>query len=247
MKNIFILLFLTYAIPIFCFQQDSLNQDFSHRIKLIEDHQANIDGAINNRFTELKQNINKELFLPKWFSYIGIPLSLFGVLGIIWQGGKFVNKKIRENIEKIVIENKRAIKEAVEKQHTEMLLVKSKRILVLTKEEKDITFLKNFFKKMKFPKDNIRFEATNSILPNSRAAYVESFDMIFANNEHTDLDFDIIQSYFKNSKPTAVLFYFGNKRFDPPNDQIKNRLSFANARTQIYGNLINLFKYQELL
>ena len=249
MKNVLVLFFLISSFSGYGFQinQDSINEDYSERIDKVEGYQKITNGAIDNKFTALSLNLDKKYKLLEWLGYIGIPLNLLFILGLLWSRSKYVNKKVHENIEKIVIENKQAIKKVVEKQQNENQFVKNKQILVLTADKGNTVFLRKFFKKMKFPDGNIVYETTKSMVAANQNSYVAKFDMIFANNENDDLSFDIIHSYFKNSNPKAVLFYFGTNRFTAETPEIGNRLSMASFKTQIYGNLINLFRYQELI
>ena len=54
------------------------------------------------------------------------------------------------------------------------------------------------------------------------------------------------RKYFENTDETkTALFYFNTTRDNYINIKVANRLNFVNGRTQIYGNLINLLKYQD--
>jgi len=247
MKKILFLFFIAYAIPAFSFQQDSINNDLSNRVKLIEDHQKNVDGASTNKFNKLSQDLSSEYNLIKRLGYIGIGINVLFIFGLLYKGLKHMNKRIEEEIEKNIIENKKAIKEAINKQHVENNIVDSKRILVLTSQNGDDAFLKKFFAGMNFPKSNLVFEKGAASLQQIKDGYLKKYDLIFANNENGNLDFKDIHSYFQYSDPATVLFYFGSENYYPEEDEVKNRLSFAKVRTQIFGNLINLFRFQEIL
>ncbi|HHM20530.1 MAG TPA: hypothetical protein ENJ20_00780 [Bacteroidetes bacterium] len=154
---------------------------------------------------------------------------------------KKVGKKLKKKFDNIITEKKGDILALIDQQSREKQFVKNKKILVLTAKNGDDVFLRKFFKTMGFPIDNVNYEKVEEY------EAINGYDLIFANNENDDLNFELISSYFENSSPKTVLFYFGFNRFTSNNPKIKDRLSFANAKTQIYGNLINLFKYQDIL
>jgi hypothetical protein len=78
---------------------------------------------------------------------------------------------------------------------------------------------------------------------NTYAAPTKSFDIIFANNETGEIEPQVWEEYL-NKFPKAYLFYFG-QTFDRLSPNIK-RVSFANARAQVYSNLISIMKFHFL-
>lgn len=256
MKNsILILLFFFGCIsPVFAQQNsDSKIQDMEIKIERLEGFQSNTKGALDNKFNELKRKDKKQFddFSREIHGQISwIKPTLYGALGInavylfslFFWARNYVRKKIKEKFDRIITENEGDILELIDRQNEEKQILKRKKILVLSAKGGDDSFFKLFFRENGFNNvDNISFKKVDSYQDFGQ------FDLIFANNERNDLEFELIDEYFENSNEQMVLFYFNTTGEKYINANVSDRLNFANGRNQIYGNLINLLKYQKIL
>jgi len=225
------------------------------RIEQIEGFQQNSTDNIDNKFNEasfkLKEEYKKisdkledDYQLIKWLSIIGFSTTLVTLLGILWKFKKYVDQKLKEKFDTIIDEKEATILQVIETQDKEKNILQNKKILVITGENGDDTFLRNFLKKRGFQRENITYQKVNSYQNIN-----ENYDAIFANNDKENLDENLTDQYFENSNDKTVLFYYNTTRepYKTTNDKVLQKLSFANSPTQIYGNLIDLFRHQEIL
>jgi hypothetical protein len=110
-------------------------------------------------------------------------------------------------------------------------------ILVLSPVGIDISFIKDFFKRTRFP--NVYFQYTDNITNLNRA------NLVLFNNDDGKFDHKEILKIIAKTKDDVYCFYFGQGRFD--SGDYKDRVSFANTKLQLYGNLINALRYQEFM
>jgi hypothetical protein len=256
MKNITTILLIFLSIPAFSFQnnKDSIRiNELTTSVRELKGSQSIVEGKLDVKFEKLSIEFKKE---KNMLYMVGGLLSLLGLLGIVSaitmyrRVEKTVETKFNNKFDKIITEKEGDILKLIDHQSKEKRYVKNKKILVLTGKDGDDTFLRDFFKIMEFPINNVNYEKVEKYEKPKK-----KYDLIFVNNEKAkikevqegDIDFNIINSYFGNSEPETVLFYFNSNRKNYNNDKVADRLSFASAKTQIYGNLLNLFKYQELL
>ena len=239
MKNFFIILaFFLFVFPAFAHQSDSLEVTrLKTRMEKVEAFQENVEKALENKFDQLSNKQTKAV----WIFGILLALGIGSVVKVYKNIEKTVDDKIRKKFDNIITEKEGDILALIDRQSRERQFVKNKKVLVLTAKSGDDTFLRKFFKAMGFPIDHVNYIKADSYEKTGK------YDLIFANNEKGDLPFELISAYFEKSDPKTVLFYFNSTRKFYTNEKVENRLSFANARTQIYGNLMNLFSYQKVL
>lgn len=250
------LLILLFSLNVIAFNQDSIAlKNMKTRIEKIEGFQKNSTDNINNKFNEasfkLKEEYKKtsdkleeEYELISFLTKVGIPLTLLALIGSIWKGKKYVDEKLRKKFDTIINAKETDILQIIEKQDKEKKILQNKKILVITGENGEDTFLRNFFNKREFQRENITYQKVSNY-----QNITEDYDAIFANNDKGKLDKAFIDEYFNNSQEKTVLFYYNTtrKHYQTTNDKVLQKLSFANSPTQIYGNLIDLFRHQEIL
>lgn len=241
-KKIFVLLFVIITSFVRA-NNDSLRIDkYSQRLEKVEIFQDNVRESLDNKFTALENKINKDNNLVVWIGFIGLGLNVFFIGGIMLKARNYIQKKISLKFDNIINENENQILQIVDKHNEEKQILITKKILVLSSKQSDDTFIRKFFRTMGFSNDNVNYEKISSY-----NKYKKKYDLIFINNEDGTLDNSIICQYFQKSadNDNKVLFFFG-RTYQPTGDEVK-RLSFANSRTQIFGNLINLLRYQDVL
>jgi hypothetical protein len=236
-----VIMIFTLLVYNICYaQQDSVKiKGLENRIEKAEGFQTNTEKALDNKFIALENKINDDYSLLKILAWSGIGLTFFSLLGLWWKGKRHIEEKLKEKFDKIITQQEGNILELIDKHDIENQILKTKKILVLTAKNGDDTFVRKFFKIMGFQIDNVNYEKVDSYKA------FDNFDLIFINNEDITFDETLIQEYFEKSKKNVVLFFFGN-RFTK-GENVLSRMSFANSRTQIYGNILNLLKYQEVL
>lgn len=244
LKNkVITILFLLLIGNICDAQQDSIKiKELEFRVEKIEGFQSNTEKAIDNKYVALENKINEDYSLLKILagSIVGLAgITLFSLFGVWWDGRKHIKEKLKEKFDNIITQQEGNILEIIDRQDVEKQILKTKKILVLTSKRGDDSFVRKFFKTMGFQIDNVNYEKVDSYKS------FDGYDLIFANNEDTFFDEELIQEYFEKSKGNVVLFFFGNRFNKGAN--VASRMSFANSRTQIYGNLINLLRYQEVI
>lgn len=240
-KNKVVIILIMLLTSNFCIaQQDSLKiKGLENRVEKTEEFQSIAEGKLDNKFSAMEKKLNDEYSLLKMLAWSGIGLTLISLIGLWWKGKKYIEDKLKEKFDKIITQQEGNILEVIDKQDVEKQILKTKKILVLTAKNGNDAFVRKFFKTMGFQIDNVNFEKVDSY------KLYDGYDLIFANNEDTLFDEELIQEYFEKSKENIVLFFFG-KSFTK-GQKVTTRMSFANSRTQIYGNLLNLLKYQEVL
>lgn len=238
--KVVLILFMLLIGNICVAQQDSIKiKELENRIEKTEGFQTITEKALDNKFTSLENKIDDDYSLLKMLAWSGIGLTLISLIGLWWKGKRYIEDKLKEKFDKIITQQEGSILEVIDKQDLEKQILKTKKILVLTAKNGNDAFIRKFFKTMGFQIDNVNYEKVDSY------KLYDGYDLIFANNEDALFDEEIIQEYFEKSKEHIVLFFFG-KSFTK-GQKVTTRMSFANSRTQIYGNLLNLLKYQEVL
>jgi len=211
---------------------------------LFKEKQSIQKEEFNTLSAKLKEDTTKlkeDYDLIKKLGYLGLSLNAIFLIGILWKGKKYVQSKINEKFNNIISEKESNIIEIVESYDIEKKILNTKTAVVLTANNEDEDFIKNFFNKVGFKRDNITFKKVGNY------ESLEEFDLIFVNNDKDKFEMSLIDDYFNNSSNNTVLFYYNTTRKVYNNPSVSDRLSFANSPTQIYGNLINLMKYQQVI
>ncbi|WP_282068461.1 NARF domain-containing protein [Olleya namhaensis] len=240
LKYIFTTAFIGMSFVLFG-QQDSIAiEDVDYKLEKIEGFQSNVKESLGNEFKRLESKIDDDYTLLKTLAGIGIGLNLLFIGGVYFKAKKYVDSELKKKFDKIITQRESDILDVVNNNDVEKQILKNKKILVLTSKEGDDKFLRKFFKTMGFSLDNIDYQKVNSY-----EDHFGKYDLVFANDEDESLGVNLTQEYFEQSPNDSVLFYFG-KSYKRGTKEA-NRINFANSRTQIYGNLINLLKYQDLI
>jgi hypothetical protein len=159
--------------------------------------------------------------------WIALTFALLG--GIIWLLNKL--KLFKDDWHMVFIQR------LVEKYEEVNVLKKTKQVLVVSsKSAVNNDFVTSILKEFTIVEE-IAIDADVYQAPTKK------FDIIFANNEDAKIKQEVWEEYL-TKHPSAYLFYFGLK-FDHLSPNIK-RVSFANARAQIYSNLISILKFHYL-
>jgi len=243
-----ITLVISLSINLYSQKSDSL-QNLDLRVKSLEQFQSNLDEKyeikkqeLEVKFDRLKLGIDKENVRLEVIIWIFGSVTFLGLVVSIISFYIRINRIAISKSEKIIeakFEDERDKLIQIIASQTEENKLRNKRMIVLSDIKSEDTFLKKFFKEMGFTK--IRFKNT------SDQKSLTNYDLLFINNESGGIDKETIDNYCSKSIDSSVLFYFNTNGIRYINENVANRLSFANSRTQIYGNLINLLKYQAVI
>ncbi len=202
---------------------------------------ANKAGELDNKLESMRLAFQEEFFWAKAFAVVGIG----GILGIVVmfislmrRAPAIAEKKLHEKFDELLQSKKEQLIELIREQDDERRMKAQRRLLVLYAPGADCDFLNRFFAEMDFRQ--VGYKTIDDYEP--RADY----DLIFFHNDNGDLDKAKIVETANRTPSRAVCFYFGPGRVDTPGD-LDRRFAFANARTQLYGNLMNALRYQKLL
>jgi hypothetical protein len=243
--------FMSYA------QKEETIESLSKKIEILEkqrddlkelykEHKEFLEDKFNNKSKELD---NEHDYL-KTLAWIIGPVTVIGIVGILFslicsyfklkkRIEKIALEKINEKFDQILDEKETQIIGIIEKHDKENKLKREKKILVLTPNGADDTSIRKFFNSMEF--DKVSYASPD----NTRK--LNKVDLVFFNNEEKKFGHDEITAIAEKTKKDVFCFYFAPKDCPYNNDNLKDRLSFANARVQLYGNLINALRYQKLL
>jgi len=252
LKNTILIYFIFIFIPIHLYSQteEQSLDELSDRIEKVEGFQDVINGKFENKskeldlqFKDLSASLEDEYRILKNLRNVGIPLTILGliaaILGLIKTTKRIAQTKIEEQYEQLFNEDKNRLIEIIDNQNEEHDIKNNRKILVLSTPKEDKTFLKKFFREFKFQKVDFKSVENDE--------NIGKYDLIFINDENGDFQFEFIDSFFENSPKDTVLFYFNTTKKFYNNAKVSDRLNFANSKTQIYGNLINLLKYQNII
>lgn len=120
----------------------------------------------------------------------------------------------------------------------ETVLKEQKRILVLTLDKEDESWIRRFFFSLGFPQPVFKKTSELGALTN------EHFDLVLVNTPNdTTGQKELIGKILIGKS----VFYFGKGKAENEILDKDGRLSYANAKSQLYGNLINALKFQKML
>ncbi len=238
--------------------EEQLKQDFQNR-----------KNELTNAFNELK-NEHEKLFnesinqLQFWVYLASGLATVFGAAVLVSYIRFFREKVILKTLAKnfdVETKNLAALLNEVKKDYT---LKKKTKILVATPENHDDKFIRKFFRKMGFSLAADSQDDTpriKFIQFSSGQSPEQGYDLILFNDEKGAREYKKeenekgyrecqkekteIHNYFSSySGQEAICFYFGPKRIPTPENI---QLSYANARLQLYGNLMNALRFQEFM
>lgn len=246
-KIISIIFILTFSMSLFSQGTDTL-KDLEIRIEKLEQFQENLDKKYENKDTELdnefirveqelKNDFNYMKIFGLFFGSVTIISLVVGFISISRHAIKYANKNIEKRLDNKFEEKTKTLLEVIKNMSEENQLKTTKKIKVLSDNNSDTIFIKKFFNEMGF--ENVDFKKTNKF------EKLRSYDLLFFNNEDGKMKQEIVEEYVNTSKSNSLFFYFGSIRIK--DFGANTPVVATNFRTQLYGNLINMLKYQKVL
>jgi len=262
-------LILTVMVCLLCSvgfaQKTDPVEELSNRVKILEGQKENLVKQyelLKEKFNNETESLNIKFLdqkrkLEDDYNYLKVLLWIFGpltVIGIFTMAitmlisyfklrkklEKIAEDKIQKKFDQFFDEKKNQIKAMIDKQDEEFQLKKEKRILVLSPNGSNNSFLKRFFAGEGF--DKIEFALPEKIL----SINLNSFHVVLLANEDDKFGKNLIPVIVTSSKE-VVFIYFGPVCDDSLAIKNEKNVAFANYRAQLYGNLINALRYQKYL
>ncbi len=223
---------------------DALEKAYNSQLKEINE-KIQIAG-LKEGVESAKEGIKDTRNLLYWI--VGIGICIFGIVVSAFVGlyTYFLNKyhksrmlaerEIREKIAYYFDTEESNLLQLVEEADLNHLKNKMS-ILVLSPVGADISFIKDFFKRTRF--QNVNFQYIDNI------TNLDHANMALFNNDDGKFDHKEILNIIARTQDDVYCFYFGQGRFE--SGDYKDRVSFANTKLQLYGNLINALRYKEFM
>lgn len=213
------------------FLKEHLNSKFDNKSKAI-------DLAIKEKEDKLKNDYQYIKFVVWIFGSVTFIGLIIGIITLYFKIYKVAAQKVDEKFETLFNENRDKLVQLIKNQDKEFQLKQKKAVMVVSGDDTDDWFLKNFFSKMGFRK--VRFERLQPDMPDI------DVDLVLFNDEDGALSDGSILTVMSKTSVHTIGFYFGSKRIDFTSDY-KDRSSFANTKMQLYCNLMNALRLQEIL
>lgn len=230
-------------------QNNLLKESYENKKDALEaDYKQKLD-ALNVEIREIRQQVREDSLLVKVFTAALVFVG-FGIIISAWVSAKIFAEREAEKMIKNVFNAKKEelsrlkdnLLRLIEKQDIEKRLRKTKRILVLTPEGHSKTFLDEFFRESDFQPPYFEPFAA------AKETNFSNYDIVLFNNDDGksfSKDRSEIVETIRKMPAKTLAFYFGGQ----PNVILEDTTKFASAnfRSQLYGNLINALRYQNLL
>lgn len=160
---------------------------------------------------------------------LGLPLTIAALLASIFGAYRWASEIAKE-------EAQLAFKDP------ETLLKENKKILVLTPDGESVDFLYSFFQLMGFKTPTYK---TVSEIDSVKSQH---FDLAILNVPNDEVrKISTQNSLIEKISMAKSVLYFGLGQVSNTRLEEEGRLSFANAKSQLYGNLVNALKFQKML
>ncbi len=227
-----------------------LNQQAADlKLREMETYQKNTDDRFAIGFERVNSRV---LFMELIMGFLGVATLggvIFFVVGYFKlkkQVYAYADQKAREmfearfqaDFERLFNDNKDKIEAIIRLNDNDLQLKMTKTIRVLSKDDADNEFLKNFFCEMKF--DNVDYGVFDP------SQTYSNYDLILFNNEPGLMDSNEIVEYAKTKIPrNKIFFYFGFIRID--DEGLKKNFASATFRTQLYGNIMNALRHHSVI
>ncbi len=256
-KTLYIVLFLISHAALALAQQstDARLRALENKVGLLEQSAqakaTELDGKLANKAGEMENKMKESLLAQReeffWAKSVAIAGGSVSVIAVIIAIISFARKihviaeqKAQEKFDTLFDRDKDKLLALIKQQDIDTQLREQKRIIVLHAADADLSFLKRFFDDKDQRFKQIEYKKIDDYAPSPE------HDLVFFQNDNGDLDKAKIVETANRTPSRAVCFYFGPGRVDTPGD-LDRRFAFANARTQLYGNLMNALRYQKLL
>jgi len=221
-------------------QKDIIEKQLAFTLEQIEEKYKLKSSEIDFVLSTSKDQFDHD-FIHLVYISLG---SLLGIAGLVFsfyrRAVRIFNKIVDERVENLFEmsfdehfnQKKDSIIQILRKHDEETELRENKRIIVLSPEESD-----EYFERMGFEK--VQYHKMGS---DQKPGDV---DLIFFNGGNFEIKKDDIFKYIDKLGDQTSYFYYG--KAIPLSDELLEKISFANLKSQIYGNLINALRYQSMM
>jgi hypothetical protein len=213
-------------------------EDLEKRLDTLEkQYVTSLKPGQEVKMDELKVYVDKEVIkIQSQYDLVmklGLPATIAALLASIFGAYRWAAEIAKQKAEA-------AFKDR------ETILKEHKRIVVLTPEgnaEAEI-WIRKFFTSLEFRQTFFKKTTEIESLKN------EQFDLILINADGDSIKQDDLTKLLKDIVDVLgarPVFYFGKGKAENSDLDKDGRLSYANAKSQLYGNLINALKFQAML
>jgi|GEM_PF-6538157 len=232
------------------------------------DEKSLVAEQLNWKFEKLQEEISRTENRLKneyfFFITIGIPLTLIGILGVLYSAYDYMKKQAKEKVEEaiqpIVKQNEKSILDLLKKYDRESILFNNKIVRVWGEN----------YDTIKTVLDNVGFN-TDNLISYGEMKEGKAYHILLINNEsgnklpkkpgEKEEDYqgklkkyndklEQIKDLISKQEQTVCIFYYCSEGVNFPiweikDKQLQARINFATNPSQIYGNLLNSLKYQD--
>jgi len=246
---------------------DSLLQRIETLEKEVAQHEQvlSIDGLVERK---VSQYYDKEL-LTRILIFVSGIVAIFGGYAVIYRRAmtetkKRIDQKVSETLETRIA----LVKSMIDWEKITQNLIKDTRILILfmpDHENDGVSALQPFLEKLKFPSvaskplrigSKPKLEDLNTYGPPN--INWSTYDIVIIDDEQSGIglcpkmdngnrgrpNMTWVQRIIQYIDKQVAIFYFGPGIVEIKDKRRKENLSFAKAKSQIYGNLVNLISMQ---
>lgn len=224
-------------------------ENLGNKIELLEDQKANLDRqsellkenfdgkatALENKFEAERLELDRQTLL---FGIISGVLAFFGLASIylLWKRAiKKVEEEVNKKVGNLVEEKRQDFVKLIKDQELETRLKNKNKILVVTKSEKDRTYLENFFEEAKIKQ--VSYEVSDTYQePDSNIDLI-----VFDDHNNTQAQHDLFREYIDNLSKSGIMFIFFGGRLE--NARHEN-LNFSNSKFTLYNHIITALKFR---
>lgn len=166
--------------------------------------------------------------------YLGLPLTvgafLIGWIGVIW----YIKKLVSDRISTLIEKKREDIIRLVETEAFDNRLRNTKKILVISGDEKSSESIRKFLEKLKFKKVTYRIVGAFNDVP--------EHDLMIFNTPEGELSEQSINEFMQSSEDEDNCYVaYSSKRLEP-----NPRLNFSNSRFTLYHSILSTLKYSEI-
>ena len=224
---------------LYCASKDSIS-NLQKRVELIEEKEVLSDkrfdvksGEIDLKVKQIADKLNDDYSFIKWCGIVFGSVTLLSIGLMLLRFRKVVNERMEKEVISILNDKRGKLIELIHSQDGEQKLREQEEILVISSSKVSNKFLLSFFDKFKFKKVRYYGESDNIEIPDTIDLVLFDFTMLTGGPEFAN-------SIIAKCPKQCSFFVYTDK--GPINLNEKDRTAFANAKTQLYGNLINCLK-----
>lgn len=239
-------------------QDNNTNQKIEQRLDKLESVILGYNNVIDrknneiyNSFLDLKKEWSDEIIkleakkkdVDNTLTCIAIILGIVGISSIviilkgIYGMKKNIDKKFNEGLEKQIEVKKEELVKIVGSQQLETKIMNDKLILVIFDTETDKSNINQVIDRF----NNVEYCSTEQV---SELNFGKYNLVLFNDIAHNRIK-ECIEQNIKYNK--LIYIYYGEERLNKEITSLSDNINFANTKLQLYQNMMNSLKYQDII